>query len=148
MKQLPEGWEATPAGYSGYRDRGHQITVERLKDGLIINPYVAQGGVLPDGVILHYLESKGLLPSEPTAEYTRIWEEVLKERSRQSTKYGGNAHDDGHSVNDWVAYIAYHAGLASYKADFRKQMVRVAALAVAAIECFDRRAKKDKAREG
>jgi hypothetical protein len=68
-----------------------------------------------------------------------IWEEIQLERQRQAEKWGGAQHDDHHTANDWIAFIAFHAGRASYKADFRAQMIKVAALAVAAIEALDRR---------
>lgn len=68
-----------------------------------------------------------------------IWAEIQEERERQSKNWGGAQHDDQHTPNDWIAFIAYHAGRGSYRANFRTQMVKVAALAVAAIESWDRR---------
>ena len=60
-----------------------------------------------------------------------IWAEIQEERERQSKNWGGATHDDQHTPNDWIAFIAYHAGRGSYRANFRTQMVKVAALAVA-----------------
>lgn len=71
-------------------------------------------------------------------ETTVIWQEILHERERQAAQWGGTSHDDRNRPNDWIAYICYHAAKGSYKADFRKQMIRVAALAIAAIETHDR----------
>ena len=68
-----------------------------------------------------------------------IWQEILHERERQIAQWGGVQHDDRNGPNDWIAFICYHSAKGSYKGDFRKQMIRVAALAVAAIEWFDRR---------
>ena len=68
-----------------------------------------------------------------------IWAEIQEERERQSKNWGGAQHDDQHTPNDWIAFIAYHAGRGSYRSNFRTQMVKVAALAVAAIEAWDRR---------
>jgi len=69
-----------------------------------------------------------------------IWGEVQRERQAQANQWDGSSHDDHHAPNDWIAFISYHAGKGSYKADFRQQMIRVAALAVAAIEAWDRKA--------
>lgn len=70
-----------------------------------------------------------------------IYDQIKEERRIQDQKWGGIEHDDTHSSNDWVAYIAKHLGRAAdwdYTA-FRRHMIRVAALAVAAIEWVDRR---------
>jgi hypothetical protein len=72
--------------------------------------------------------------------------EVAAERAAQDAEWGGPTHDDRHLPWDWVALLTRHAGLAvtdgGGEADqvrFRRQMVRVAALAVAAVESIDRR---------
>lgn len=70
-----------------------------------------------------------------------IFQEIREERQAQDAKWGGPDHDDQHVPNDWIAFIGRHAGMASYgvtDSTFRKQMKRVAALAVAAIEAYDR----------
>lgn len=72
--------------------------------------------------------------------------EVAEERKEQDEEWGGAAHDDQHGSNDWIAYIAKHVGKAVWymsagqhgRATFRYQMIRVAALAVAAVEWCDR----------
>ena len=68
--------------------------------------------------------------------------EVFHERRKQDLKWGGPAHDNQHNSHDWIAYITLHAGRAVMwpwdRETFRKQMVRVAALAVAAVEWCDR----------
>ncbi len=91
-----------------------------------------------------------------------IYDEIRAERERQDEAWGGPGHDDGHSALDWIGYIANHAARASGGSveivdeghwwacrmtvngnggsPFRRQMIRVAALAVAAVESFDRRA--------
>lgn len=60
----------------------------------------------------------------------------------QDRKWGGAKHDDEHTDRDWVFYITKHLGKAvtwPFNAGvFRKQMIRVAALAVAAIQALDR----------
>jgi hypothetical protein len=72
----------------------------------------------------------------------KIFEEIDVERRAQDEKWGGADHDDRHGSYDWIAFIARHTGLAVCRpwdpAVFRRQMVRVAALAVAAVEWVDR----------
>lgn len=71
-----------------------------------------------------------------------IFDDINDERKEQDKLWGGPEHDDLHSSNDWIAFIAKHAGRAVVwpfdKSVFRKQMVRVAALAIAAIAWCDR----------
>ncbi|MGI9556483.1 MAG: hypothetical protein ACR2N5_00930 [Solirubrobacterales bacterium] len=78
-----------------------------------------------------------------------IYEEIAKERERQvALAHGGDTEsfDRTNTQSDWVAYIAAYSGRASRKVfrnlrdgnpGFRENMVKVAALAVAAIEAFD-----------
>lgn len=87
-----------------------------------------------------------------------IFVEVAAERARQDGLFGGPEHDDAHSATDWVAILVRHVGLAvddgspagiclldnpvagHDPARYRRQMVRVAAVAIAALETFDRKA--------
>lgn len=78
----------------------------------------------------------------------RILREVSEERNEQVRAHGWTEEiDDHHTIPEWVALITRHAGLAVDDGDpaaspahrFRRQMVRVAALAVAALEAADRR---------
>ncbi len=77
----------------------------------------------------------------------KIFEDVLEERKIQDDEWGGPNHDDIHSSHDWVAFITKHLGKAVMwpfnGAGFRRQMVRVAALAVAAIAWHDRKEEND-----
>jgi hypothetical protein len=54
----------------------------------------------------------------------------------------GNENDDSHSEESWSAIITHELGQACFHEDnsakFRQQMVKVAAVAVAAIEAIDR----------
>lgn len=86
-----------------------------------------------------------------------ILAEVSAERNRQDGLFGGAAHDDAHSAADWVSIIVRHLGLAvddgspagvcmmndhcagADPVRYRRQLVRVAAVAVAALEVFDRK---------
>lgn len=79
-----------------------------------------------------------------------IYREINEERDVQDDTYGGVVHDDEHSPNDWIVLVArYATKAAAYPAcsdemtpddwaNFRKNMRRAAALAVAAIEYADR----------
>jgi hypothetical protein len=79
-----------------------------------------------------------------------IFREVDRERSTQDALWGGPEWDDEHSEDGWIALLCRHIGLAvedglaENESRFRKQMVRVAALAVAALESYDRLHKEDK----
>lgn len=72
--------------------------------------------------------------------------EVVAERQEQDRLWGGPNHDDGHDCNDWIAILVRHLGLAANDEGaecvqrFRRQMIRVAAVAVAVVESFDRKA--------
>lgn len=78
-----------------------------------------------------------------TREY--ILREVETERQCQDHLWGGPAHDDRHAPADWLSILVRHLGLAAGDCAeidpgrYRKQLVRVAAVAVAAAEAFDRR---------
>ena len=78
-----------------------------------------------------------------------ILKEIALERRRQiDLAHGGDTDkfDSSNSKNDWIWYIAAYAGRATDKCfrnerencDFRENMIKVAALAVAAIEAHDK----------
>lgn len=70
-----------------------------------------------------------------------IYTEIKTERSKQDDEWGGPGHDDGHTTADWSEFIrnhVYRAETATTTETARYQFVRVAALAVAAIETLDR----------
>jgi hypothetical protein len=74
-----------------------------------------------------------------TAPRDLVLADISAEREAQDAKWGGSDHDDDHADSDWLCYIRKHAARAEEShAVFRQQMVRIAALAVAAIESFDR----------
>jgi beta-xylosidase len=74
-----------------------------------------------------------------------ILRDIADERFAQDSKWGGAAHDDTHSRHDWIDLIDHHLdrciGLVNNHdhVGYRKQLIRVAALAVAAVESFDRK---------
>lgn len=68
-----------------------------------------------------------------------MWDEIVAERHRQDVRWGGPDHDDEHYPSDWVSYIKEHADKA-LNGNYRQRLIEVAALAVAAVESYDRRA--------
>lgn len=70
--------------------------------------------------------------------------DIAAERGRQDRKWGGPKHDDQKSPNDFVQHIEDYAGWARVMAGmgsfekYRRRMIQVAALAVAAVEAADR----------
>ena len=93
-----------------------------------------------------------------------VYDEIREEREEQDAQWGGAEHDDEHTRIDWIRFIAEHLGKAlggrvevidevhwftatisgsvGAMSEFRRQMIRVAALAVAAVESLDRRVSK------
>jgi hypothetical protein len=71
-----------------------------------------------------------------------IFDLIREERARQDLIWGGIMFDEKNTPNDWVTYITHYAARAAMKCpidyeNFRKDMIKVAALAVAAIETMD-----------
>lgn len=70
-----------------------------------------------------------------------IFSEISLEREKQDKQWGGADHDLHHTPNDWIAFLTKHVGRAVHwpwnTVTFRRQMVVVAAVAVAAIEWCD-----------
>lgn len=83
-------------------------------------------------------------------ETFRVANEVVVERIRQrEAESWSEDHDDLHTVNDWVALIVRYSGRAMdaaemadvsmlYRPVYRRRLVQVAAIAVAAVESLDR----------
>jgi hypothetical protein len=65
--------------------------------------------------------------------------EVLNERDQQDERWGGLRHDKNHSSKEWSIYIKKHLERWETETgnDKRYAMIRVAALALAAIESYD-----------
>lgn len=71
----------------------------------------------------------------------RVIGDVLLERQYQDEEWGGAEHDDTHTRQEWVTFLVEHLGRvagAESREQYRHQLVRVAALALAAIESNDR----------
>jgi len=71
----------------------------------------------------------------------KIFKEIDEEREYQNSRWG-TEFDDKNTLNDWNTYIGIYGGYAAEmfrtKEEQRKYMLKVAALAVAALETFDK----------
>ncbi len=76
-----------------------------------------------------------------------IYDEIKNERDYQKEKWGDEADKTLNTPNDFAAYIAHHStrwfkgGFTPYPTEavdaYRTQMIKVASLAIAAIEALD-----------
>lgn len=81
-------------------------------------------------------------------EMERAFADVLLERHRQDEQWGGPAHDDTHDEDEWAGYIEYQVRkINRSEGPEREAFVKIAALAVAAIQSIDRLAAMDEAHE-
>lgn len=73
--------------------------------------------------------------------FNTVLEEIRAEREYQDGEWG-TKFDDNNTLNDWVTYIMIYmgqaAGMEASPEDQRKNMLKAATLAVAAVESFDR----------
>ena len=77
-----------------------------------------------------------------------IFEQLVEERHSQDRQWGGPEHDDEHTRREWLGFIEEHATRARKTIgrgqrvidvdEYRRRLVVIAALAVAAIEAHDR----------
>lgn len=74
---------------------------------------------------------------------SQVYEQIKKERIAQDCRFGGPWHDDTHGPIDWLNFIRKHTEQAEVgcPTDYRYQLTRIAALAVAAAESYDRQVK-------
>jgi ABC-type uncharacterized transport system YnjBCD substrate-binding protein len=79
-----------------------------------------------------------------------LLQKVKEERDYQDKRWGGDWTDNSWSAADWIAFIekyksnAMVAAINGEKDEFVKQMVKVAALAVAAAEAAERKGEMKK----
>ena len=73
------------------------------------------------------------------AHLQKILEEIKEERDYQDTRHGIDF-DDKNGLDNWIRYIITYCGRASQGPPSiqRRGMLKVAAIAVAACEAFDR----------
>jgi len=84
----------------------------------------------------------------------QLFAEIEEERARQDRQWGGPGHDDEHDWDEWLDYIAKQMRRLDVDErrtlrrleppdappDYRDRLVKIAALAVAAVESHDRKA--------
>jgi hypothetical protein len=79
--------------------------------------------------------------------YYIVITDISKERVQQDEQWGGPEHDDQHTLDDWERFIILQLNLMQLSVPTgrtpRDRLVKVAALAVAAIESLDRQAAKE-----
>ncbi len=76
--------------------------------------------------------------------------DIVAERQRQDAQWGGPEHDDKNTPNDWRGFIAEQLKKQSHSfvnpnpnfTEYRERMIKVSALALAAVESYDRLLKK------
>lgn len=76
------------------------------------------------------------------ATLIEVLTQVANERDRQDERWGGPGHDDTHDGQDWVHLVEVRCVKALQAKSghaYRERMVQVAALAVAAVQSFDRK---------
>jgi hypothetical protein len=108
------------------------------------------GGLDPDFVILGIVDPAlsvllGRARAGETQEpHGRALRAISDERTRQDAQWGGHAHDDTHSPEDWIDFIEKQVELArelignGTDAELQSRLVKIAALAVASYEAIDR----------
>lgn len=70
-----------------------------------------------------------------------VYKDIIAERFAQDRQWGGPDHDDGHHPLDWIPIIDKQLSKILFDTDQiqrRSRFVKVAAIAVAAIESIDR----------
>ena len=72
-----------------------------------------------------------------SAERITVYNYIDAERDRQDARWGGPEHDDRRGPGDWWSLVARQFSDAGTH-DHRTRLVKVAALAVAALESYDR----------
>lgn len=92
------------------------------------------------------------MTEEERAAQAMIIHQIVEERRRQDAQWGGPEHDDHHSRREWLGFIDEHVtrarkalgrasrvNMSQRDADeYRKQLVEIAALAIAAVAAHDR----------
>lgn len=73
----------------------------------------------------------------------RIFDEIRAERERQDAQWGGSEHDIYVRSSDWLAVVDKFARNADRAyplnpEEYRRRMMQIAAIAVAACEAYDR----------
>ena len=99
---------------------------------------------LADSQILADAKMDGALPDAMGEAVVGVLMEIAVERRRQERMWG-TGFDERNTINDWISHVCRYAAGADgfiggifYPNNFRAKMIKAAAIAVAAIETFDR----------
>ena len=85
------------------------------------------------------------LLNNPATDHFELIAELFDMRLRQDTQWGGAEHDDEHDISEWLAFITKQTGYGHRAValndleGLRSRYVKIAALAMAAIQSFDRK---------
>lgn len=109
----------------------------------VLSDHAAAGNANPAGIDMAALTVSLLGPPDdaplpPGLKSVGLVFEVCEERSRQDVKWGGPDHDAQHEPADWAEFIAEMARMGRTD-KYRRRLIQVAALALAAAEALDRR---------
>ena len=97
--------------------------------------------VVPDLRLLDALDRWEGHPPGVVARQLAIMREVQVERHFQDQRWGGAAHDDTHTLGEWGSFMHSRVDALSRMGarEARRELIEIAALAVAAIESIDRK---------
>ena len=79
-----------------------------------------------------------------TDPQVKVIAQVIQERKNQDRQWGGPDHDDSHNLGDWMSYFEYQF-TSMGEDNARQRLIKIAALAVAAVESIDRKESKNEA---
>ena len=112
-----------------------------LEDAAIVSkhPCLIHDEILRKAIVDHIIE-----PLKRSLD-SKVLGEILQERKRQKDELKlDQENDDQNDRSDWVAHICVYNGRAAHQLhgatdvdQFRENMIKVAALAVAAVEAYD-----------
>lgn len=87
------------------------------------------------------------IPDKLTRKRGHVIDDLLRERQRQDSMWGGPTHDDEHPLVEWVGLISNRvSALTNPHPAERELLLEIAALAVARIESFDRQQSREEQR--
>lgn len=136
-----------------------------IKGDVVIGVFASEGDALEEGFRLYatglFMVRQVTEPQPPhrvsfevsvPSPRAGVYAEIDAERRRQDAEFGGPSRDNQHGPETWVSLAARQLGLAASQdsttaggrhpdpAHFRRKMLTLAAVAVAAIEACDRAA--------
>lgn len=77
-------------------------------------------------------------PRKERDDMNKVFNQIRHERENQDAQWGGAVHDDTHDEQEWIGFMDEQLTKASDNGEYRERFVKIAALAVAALESMDR----------